>query len=407
MAPAIGDARAQDVRDGEATAQRLLWLGHDPMMVQMMDHPVERGAVLLEVALCCNRASRRRSSGMKRSVAPLRRGRATPADAADEDRDAMSRRIERVIVDECIGPATTAVAKLRRQSGVARAEFVFLAVEHPGIPDAEILDKLLDAGSVLLTGDRVLHNLALGRGFRSFVHTPETGLTDRRLAGIPARDRLLPVSGQALQDSWLRQPDPAARAITGSLIGLWSERQLKQFRTKRRRIRAHFGAADNIAASALTIAHRRAPRGLIGGYQLKVDARHGVKTLDPASEGYFLDAAAGDTPLLAMCWALIHLVHLQLERYPLTIYHFDAAALARCNAVIADPDCAADAIERMAACLLAAVCRPKAVACVKGRFFDRAHEKLTQLAKFATNELVPVDMRDVSALLAAEVRSDG
>ena len=40
------------------------------------------------------------------------------------------------------------------------------------------------------------------------------------------------------------------------------------------------------------------------------------------------------------------------------------------------------------------------------RFFDRAHEKLTQLAKFATNELVPVDMRDVSALLAAEVRSD-
>jgi len=54
----------------------------------------------------------------------------------------------------------------------------------------------------------------------------------------------------------------------------------------------------------------------------------------------------------------------------------------------------------MAACLLAAVCRPKAVACVKGRFFDRAHEKLTQLAKFATNELVPVDMRDVSALLA-------
>src|SRR6516165_9557412 len=52
-------------------------------------------------------------------------------------------------------------------------------------------------------------------------------------------------------------------------------------------------------------------------------------------------------------------------------------------------------------------CRREAVACVKGRFFDRAHEKLTQLAKFATNELVPVDMRDVSALLAAEVRSDG
>src|SRR5262249_41759176 len=214
----------------------------------------------------------------------------------------MSRRIERVIVDECIGPATTAVAELRRHSGVARAEFVFLAVEHPGIPDAEILDKLLDPYSVLLTGDRVLHNLALGRGFRSFVHTPEFGLTDRRLGGIRVRDGLLPVSGHALQDSWLRKPDPAGRAIAGNLIARRSERQLKLFRTKRRRIRAHFGAADNIAATALTIAHRPTPRGVIGGYQLKVDAHRGIKSLDPASEGYFLDTAAGDTPLLAVCW---------------------------------------------------------------------------------------------------------
>ena len=37
---------------------------------------------------------------------------------------------------------------------------------------------------------------------------------------------------------------PRGAAITGSPIGLWPERQLKQFRTKRRRIRAHFGAAD-------------------------------------------------------------------------------------------------------------------------------------------------------------------
>jgi hypothetical protein len=75
--------------------------------------------------------------------------------------------------------------------------------------------------------------------------------------------------------------------------------------------------------------------------------------------------------------------------------------------VITDPDCAADAIERMAARLLAPVCRPKAVACVKGRFFDRAHEKLTQLAKFATNELVLVDMQELSVLLAAEIPGDG
>jgi len=72
--------------------------------------------------------------------------------------------------------------------------FVFLATEHPGIPDIEILDKLLDLRSALLTRDRVLHNLAIGRGFRSFVHTPESGLTDRRLAHVSVRDKQLHVA---------------------------------------------------------------------------------------------------------------------------------------------------------------------------------------------------------------------
>jgi hypothetical protein len=87
--------------------------------------------------------------------------------------------IERVVVDECVGQESPLVRQLRRRLGERPVEFVFLATVHPGIPDIEILDKLLDARSALLTQDRVLHNLALGRGFRSFVHTPDSGLTDR------------------------------------------------------------------------------------------------------------------------------------------------------------------------------------------------------------------------------------
>src|ERR1700730_17954250 len=75
--------------------------------------------------------------------------------------------------------------------------------------------------------------------------------------------------------------------------------QLKQFRTKRRRIRAHFGSPDNIAATALTIGQRRTSRGILGGYMLKVDARHGVKGLLPASESYFLDRSNSKEPLRA------------------------------------------------------------------------------------------------------------
>jgi hypothetical protein len=309
-------------------------------------------------------------------------------------------RIERVVVDEGVGRESTLVIELRSRLGERPFEFIFLASEHPGIPDIEILDKLMDRRSALLTQDRVLHNLAIGRGFRSFIHTPQSGLTDRRLAHVVAPDRHLPVARGALRSSYMPQPDAEARAITGCLFGFLSQHQLKQFRTKRRRIRAYFGSADNILAAALTIGQRRTAQGAIGGYLLKVDARHGVKTLYPASESYFLDRT-GNEPLQATCWALLHLFELQLQSYPLTLYHLDGAALARCTALIADRGAATTAVERMAAHLLAAVSQPNAVECTKGRFFDRANDKLRQLARFATNELVPVDVHAIAAALSS------
>src|SRR5712692_6951333 len=145
-------------------------------------------------------------------------------------------RIERVVVDECVGQGSPLVGKLRQRLGGRPVKFVFLATEHPGIPDIEILDKLLNVRSALLTQDRVLHNLAIGRGFRSFVHTPESGLTDRRLAHVSVSDKSLPVSSGALR-SYEHRSDSEAQAITGCLVSFLSAHQLKQFRTKRRRIR--------------------------------------------------------------------------------------------------------------------------------------------------------------------------
>src|SRR5207302_10486848 len=101
----------------------------------------------------------------------------------------------------------------------------------------------------------------------------------------------LPVTIGALRDSYKHQSILEGLAITECLYGFLSAHQLKQFRTKRRRIRAHFGSPDNIAATTLTIGQRRTARGMVGGYMLKVDARHGAKSLFPASESYFLDRA--------------------------------------------------------------------------------------------------------------------
>ncbi len=169
-----------------------------------------------------------------------------------------------------------------------------------------------------------------------------------------------------------------------------------------------FRLPDNIVAAALTIGQRRTAQGMVGGYMLKVDARHGVKSLFPASESYFLDRA-GNEPLQATCWALVHLFQLQLQSYPLTLYHMDGGALARCTALIDDRGAAATAVERMAARLLAAVPRPNAAECTKGRFFNRASDKLNQLAKFVTNELVSFDLHAMASALADEAssKSDG
>jgi len=310
--------------------------------------------------------------------------------------------IERVVVDEGVGPDSELVRQFRDRLGEQQVAFVFLASEHPGIPDIEILDKMLDARSVLLTQDRVLHNLAIGRGFRSMIKTSGSGLTDRRLAHVPALDRHLPVDRGTLRDSYVQQSNPEAQAITGCLSGFLSAHQLKQFRTKRRRIRAHFGSSDNILTTALTIGQRRTTRGIVGGYMLKVDARHGVKSLFPASESYFLDSDRNE-PLHATCWALAHLFQLQLQNYPLTLYHLESAALARCAVLIANRGAAISVVERMAARLLTAVFQPNPVKCTKGRFFDRVNDKLSQLAKFGTNELVPLDVRAMAEVLSSQL----
>lgn len=134
---------------------------------------------------------------------------------------------------------------------------------------------------------------------------------------------------------------------------------------------------------------------------MKVDARHGVKGLFPASEGYFLDARNGAHPLVATCWALSHLHALHLTTFPLTLYHLDAAALDRCAALTTDGNTARDPIDRMVARLLGPLALPKLEPCAKGFFFDQMTNKLTQLMRGGFNEVVPADLHAMAESVVA------
>ena len=312
--------------------------------------------------------------------------------------------IERIVVDECLAPDSQMLAQLTQRLGGPGIEVVLLTMRHPGIPDIEILDKLLDDRTALLTRDRVLHNLAISREFRSFFQLAEGGLTNRTLPGVDTTDRRQPAASGGLQDTYRPKPDPEAQAIVASLAANMTAQQLKQFRTKRRRIRAHFGSLDNIAATALTIGQIRTPQGTIGGCQLKVDARHGVKGLSPASESYFLDRSPHHEPLQSVVWALAQLFMLQLHSRPLTLFVCHAGMLHHCRDLTAGGDTSNSAVARAACRLLGATCDARVEACVKGRFFDRMQAKLDQLAAVTSrlgtsNELVPINGAAIAAAL--------
>ncbi|MDA1014652.1 MAG: hypothetical protein O3A00_09405, partial [Planctomycetota bacterium] len=98
----------------------------------------------------------------------------------------------RVIVDENSGTATKLWAEFQRELGDRYSDFLWLSESHPGIPDVEILDKLLGPETVLLTGDCVLHQRAIEAGFRSYTLNEQGQLTRHRLPNVNIR-KTLPV----------------------------------------------------------------------------------------------------------------------------------------------------------------------------------------------------------------------
>ena len=74
-----------------------------------------------------------------------------------------------IIIDEGVSETSDTYKGLLQWLGTRIANFVFLSKMHPGIPDVEIIDKLLPKYQFLVTKDRVLHNRVLAKGYTSLI----------------------------------------------------------------------------------------------------------------------------------------------------------------------------------------------------------------------------------------------
>jgi hypothetical protein len=298
-----------------------------------------------------------------------------------------------VIVDEGIGPNTAIWGQFQRILGERPAEYLFLAEAYAGIPDVEILDKLLGPETVLLTRDRVLHMRAIAHGFRSYTLNEQGQLTRRPLRGV----RLPKSPGSVhseLQDDYRYRP---ANDLPDRIKADLSEKQFQRYRTARRRIRSHFGSAAAIGQVSLTVGTQGTSRGVLCGFVLHVAGNSGVSGLR-ASEGYCLPADGLTDPACAIMHALRDQFLLQLDQVTTQLFVIPPLVRDLCQRLLEPPEPAVP-LHQAIGKLLQGVRGLTVHPCDKGRFFDAMQHKLERLRGGSSNEVTTVDFTQITANL--------
>jgi len=245
-----------------------------------------------------------------------------------------------------------------------------LAESHPGISDDLVIHHLLSPQTLLLTTDRPFHNKALGAGFESFHVDEQTRFTGTRLKGIrnsavtPLHAATRTAKGDYLGPKSELQP----------LVMPESERALKKLRTKRRRIRNHFGGYDNLGEVTITVS---VDKQLVG-IRIRISGLTGQKALD-ATESYIRHPGP-DIATAVSCYALILALRLKIQTLRTTLY-FDTDR-------IQHPDqCGDDLWSRQRSDFP----RLTLVECRKGPILERLRAKLATLPR-DSNEPVAGDL---------------
>ncbi|MBS0263157.1 MAG: hypothetical protein JSS02_14530, partial [Planctomycetes bacterium] len=236
------------------------------------------------------------------------------------------------------------------------------------------------------------------RGIRSYTINSLGQLTRQRNPEVKVT-RPLPASHtDQLQGDYRHQPVDDVAHRLGSLL---TEKQLKRYRTARRRIRSYFGSAAAINQVSVTVGARPTSLGLLCGFVIQVAGNNDRQKGLHASEGYCFPAGGEADPAVPLIHVLRDLHMLQLEQVRADLFVIPPAALELCQLLMAAPppvplDPLVGALER----LLRATPRLSVNPCVKGRFYDSMQKKLLQLERNPADEVTRVDFAKIARCMA-------
>ncbi len=249
------------------------------------------------------------------------------------------------------------------------------------MPDSHIVYHLLDHLTFFLTTDIPLHNAIIAQGLKSY-HCSHGKFISKKFKGIKNKE-LTPLKKEALV---IKENYHLPKTEIRPYLLPSSEKSLKKLRTKRRRIRNHFGGYDNLDLVAMTVSWKALNTSTLFGLKLRISTNIGKKALD-ASENYFYDQIAPQyRDIVAINYGLILSVQLMLHGVD-TIVYFDSPKMTTPRFHLSGEDQSPHT--KLFATLHEIFSDIEFIPSTKGRFIERLRAKLEILSVGNSNEIVP------------------
>lgn len=164
-----------------------------------------------------------------------------------------------------------------------------------------------------------------------------------------------------------------------------SDKFLKKLRTKRRRIKNHFGGAENMEQTAITVSYKSSKSSMLIGVKFRISSNSGVKALD-ASESYISEKIEYEKKeIIALNYSLILAIQLMLNHIRTTLF-FDTQRFEDPRKYLYNED--QDEYQFMFKKLVENFKQIEFTPSAKGMFIERLRRKLENLSISNSNEIV-------------------